>query len=52
MCVCVCVYVQDVRSKETVVLVDRYKYMDLLPCSDVEMKMIGHPVSEWVRTLL
>ena len=26
-------------------LVDRYKFQDLLPCSDVELKLMGHPVS-------
>jgi len=49
MCACVHVCVtsrpQEVRSKETVMLVDRYKFMDLLPCSEVELKLIGHPVS-------
>ena len=24
---------------------DRYKFLDLLPCLDVELKLIGHPVS-------
>ncbi len=32
------------RSRDTVMLVDRYKFLDLLPCSDVELKLIGHPV--------
>ena len=26
-------------------LVDRYKYFDLMPCSNVELKLMGHPVS-------
>ena len=25
-------------------LVDRYKYLDLMPCTDVELKLMGHPV--------
>ncbi|XP_064401775.1 cleavage stimulation factor subunit 3-like [Halichondria panicea] len=33
----------DVRSKDTVMLVDRYKFLGLMPCSEVELKLIGHP---------
>ena len=36
---------QEGRSRDTVMLVDRYKYFDLMPCSSVELKLMGHPVS-------
>ena len=26
-------------------LVDRYRYLNLFPCSDLELKLMGHPVS-------
>ena len=37
---------QENRSKDTVLLVDRYKYLGLMPCSEMELKMMGHPVSQ------
>lgn len=39
---------QEARSKDTVMLVDRYKYLDLMPCSDVELKLMGHPVRSFL----
>ena len=37
---------EEARSKDAVMLVDRYKYLDLMPCSDVELKLMGHPVCQ------
>lgn len=37
---------EETRSRDTVMLVDRYKFLDLLPCTDVELKLIGHPASK------
>ena len=36
---------QESRSKDTVMLVDRYRYLDLMPCSEVDLRLMGHPVS-------
>ena len=36
---------QELEGQEAAVLVDRYTYMDLLPCSPVELKMMGYVVS-------
>ena len=36
--------VQEFEGKETALLIDRYKYMDLLPCSESELKAIGYLV--------
>lgn len=33
---------EELESKETVLLVDRYKYLDLLPCSPTELKVLGY----------
>jgi cleavage stimulation factor subunit 3 len=30
-------------SKEGVILVDRYKYLDMYPCTEMEMKAMEHP---------
>lgn len=42
---------QEGRSRDTVMLVDRYKYFDLMPCSSVELKLMGHPVSSSIILL-
>ncbi|XP_076467376.1 cleavage stimulation factor subunit 3-like [Babylonia areolata] len=34
--------VQEYEGKETALLIDRYKYLDLLPCSDSELRAIGY----------
>ncbi|PVD28191.1 hypothetical protein C0Q70_10777 [Pomacea canaliculata] len=34
--------VQEFEGKETALLIDRYKYLDLLPCSESELKAIGY----------
>ncbi|KAK7478906.1 hypothetical protein BaRGS_00029887 [Batillaria attramentaria] len=36
--------VQEFEGKETALLIDRYKYLDLLPCSDSELRAIGYMV--------
>lgn len=41
---CLCEQVQEFEGKETALLIDRYKYLDLLPCSDSELKAIGYMV--------
>ena len=42
---CAYPHCQEGRSRDTVMLVDRYKYLNLFPCSDLELKLMGHPVS-------
>ncbi|KAK7107878.1 cleavage stimulation factor subunit 3-like [Littorina saxatilis] len=34
--------VQEFEGKETALLIDRYKYLDLMPCSDSELRAIGY----------
>lgn len=36
---------QEFEGKETALLIDRYKYMDLYPCSQMELKALGYRVS-------
>lgn len=36
---------QSYRLSEGVLLVDRYKYLDLYPCSELELVAMEHPVS-------
>lgn len=43
---------QDLAENETAALVDRYCYMDLWPCSSVEMRSIGYRVSQYDHDLL
>lgn len=35
----------EYEGKETALLVDRYKFMDLYPCSSIELKALGYKVS-------
>lgn len=37
---------QEFEGKETALLIDRYKYLDLYPCGPSELKAIGHKASE------
>jgi hypothetical protein len=37
--------VQEFEDKDTALLIDRYKYLDLYPCSQTELKAIGYYVS-------
>ena len=41
---CILVFVQELESRETVLLVDRYKYLDLYPCSKTELTVLGYEV--------
>lgn len=41
---------EEYEGKETALLVDRYKFMDLYPCSTSELKALGYKV-KWIRTL-
>ncbi|XP_071113458.1 cleavage stimulation factor subunit 3-like [Haliotis cracherodii] len=34
--------VQEFEEKETALLIDRYKYLDLLPCSERELESLGY----------
>ncbi|ESO84817.1 hypothetical protein LOTGIDRAFT_236052 [Lottia gigantea] len=34
--------IKEFQEKETALLIDRYKYIDLLPCSDGELKALGY----------
>lgn len=34
--------IQDINNYESVLLVDRYKYLDLLPCTSSELKTMGY----------
>ena len=36
---------QEFEDKDTALLIDRYKYMDLFPCSHMELKVLGYFVS-------
>lgn len=36
---------EEYEGKETALLVDRYKFMDLYPCSASELKALGYKVS-------
>lgn len=35
---------EEYEGKETALLVDRYKFMDLYPCSASELKALGYKV--------
>lgn len=35
---------KDYGNFQTLLLIDRYKFMDLLPCSQVELKVLGYNV--------
>lgn len=37
---------EEYEGKETALLVDRYKFMDLYPCSASELKALGYKVSK------
>ena len=37
---------QELEGHETSVLVDRYKYLDLFPCTPLELKIMGYVVSD------
>ncbi|XP_028414196.1 cleavage stimulation factor subunit 3-like isoform X2 [Dendronephthya gigantea] len=39
---------EELESRETVLLVDRYKYLDLFPCSKTELAVIGYNAQEVV----
>lgn len=36
------IQLKEFEGKETAQLVDRYKFLDLYPCSTVELKSIGY----------
>ena len=38
---------EEYEGKETALLVDRYKFMDLYPCSASELKALGYKVCTW-----
>lgn len=38
---------EEYEGKETALLVDRYKFMDLYPCSASELKALGYKVRGW-----
>lgn len=41
-----CVFqIQEFEGKDTALLIDRYKYADLFPCSPSELKALGYYVS-------
>ncbi|XP_062507922.1 cleavage stimulation factor subunit 3-like isoform X2 [Corticium candelabrum] len=40
---------EELRDQEAINLVDRYKYMGLWPCKDIELRSMSHP--EFVRGL-
>ena len=37
---------QEADGKETALIIDRYKYIDLFPCAQSELKSLGYRVSE------
>lgn len=37
---------EEYEGKETALLVDRYKFMDLYPCSASELKALGYKVGD------
>ena len=39
----------EYEGKETALLVDRYKFMDLYPCSGSELKALGYKVCKRAR---
>ena len=41
--------VQEFEGKDTALLIDRYKYLDLFPCSQSELKALGYYVSNLVN---
>lgn len=40
---------EEYEGKETALLVDRYKFMDLYPCSASELKALGYKVCTWAQ---
>lgn len=42
----------EYEGKETALLVDRYKFMDLYPCSTSELKALGYKVPDHTYTPL
>ena len=43
---CTFAQIQEFSEKETALLIDRYKFLGLLPCADNELRAIGY----WVRS--
>ena len=37
---------QEADGKETALIIDRYKYLDLFPCAQTELKSLGYRVSK------
>ena len=37
-------FLQDFEERETALLIDRYKYLDLFPCSQTELRSLGYKV--------
>jgi len=37
---------QEADGKETALIIDRYKYLDLFPCTQSELKSLGYRVGE------
>lgn len=44
--------VQEFEGKETAMLIDRYKYLDLYPCSQSELRSLGYWVSPLFNSLV
>ena len=40
-----CMCVQELKGNWAVLLVDRYKYLNLFPCTNTELLSMGYPVS-------
>ena len=38
-------YSQEFEGRETALLIDRYKFLDLLPCSATELRSVGYKVA-------
>lgn len=38
----ICLQLKEFEGKETAQLVDRYKFLDLYPCTSMELKSIGY----------
>ena len=52
---CMFVFTQELENRETVLLVDRYKYLDLYPCSKTELTVLGYEVigiSNYCRSVI
>ena len=45
-------YFKDFEDKETALLIDRYKYIDLYPCSQTELRSLGYKVNTELKYLL